>query len=333
MKIGVILPLTGDLSFLGEEMRNGISLAVEDINSKNERKIEITMEDSKMDPKEGVSAVNKLTDVDGVKYVHAFGTPVISAVQPITENKKIVLTGASIAPTILENSNYTLRIFYNLGQSLDKFTEFISQNNYTEIAVIYQSGEAWERQVIKLEESGIKFIRKEKFNMGERDFRTMLLKIKDSKPELIILLAYGSHFPSIFQQLEELNMGNIPVLGGLDFLEVPKESKDLYKNAIFTIPSFNILPAGKSKEFIQEYENKFRTIPTHQAAYAYDTITLLYLGATGTDGTPQRVIDYIKNLGSYEGAIGHIEILPNGDTKGTLSFATYNNGTITLYKG
>ena len=127
-------------------------------------------------------------------------------------------------------------------------------------------------------------------------------------------------------------MEDILVLGGLDFLEVPKESIDLYKNVVFVVSSFNINPTEKSNKFIQKYETNFKSTPTHQAAYAYDTINLLYLGITNTDGSPQQVIKYLKNLGTYEGVVGEIEILPNGNTKSKLSFATYKNGEVVPYE-
>jgi branched-chain amino acid transport system substrate-binding protein len=332
IKIGAILPLTGSMSYIGEEIKNGISMAMEDINSKNKIKIEPIFEDSKMDPKEGVSAVNKLIDVDKIKYIHVFGTPVISAVRPITESKAVILTGVSIAPTILQNANYTLRIFYNLDQALERFTEFIEKENHTKIAILYQNGEAWERQVMSLEQQGLSFIKKEKFDMGEKDFRTRLLKIKESNPDLIIVIGYGSHFPSIFQQMEELGMQNITVFGGLDFLEVPKETVNLYENAVFIVPSFNIEPAKKSSNFIEEYERKFVNKPTHQTAYAYDTIQLLYTAITKTDGSPEQVIAYLKEVGTYDGVVGQIEFFPDGNTKSTLSFATYKNGSVVPYK-
>ena len=332
IKIGAILPLTGQIALLGEELKNGIALAVEDINLNNKNRLEVVYEDSKVDPKEGISAVNKLIDIDGVNYIHVAATPIITAVQPITEEKKVIITGTSISPAILENADYTLRVFYNLEQALKKFTEFINQKSYSHVAVFYQNGDAWEQQVAELEKEGINFIKKEKFNTGEKDFKTMLLKIKDSNPDLLVVFGYGSHFPILFQQIEELGMNNIKILGGLDFLEVPQENFDLYKNAVFVVPSFNINPTKKSTEFIQQYENKFGKKPTHQAAYVYDAVNLYYLGLNNTDGTSSDIINYLKNLNSYNGVVGQIEILQNGDTRSSLTFAVYKDGKVVPYE-
>jgi len=328
IKIGTILPLTGQISMLGEELRNGISLSIEDINLESEKKLEMIYEDSKLDSKEGILAVNRLINIENVKYIHIAATPIITAVQPITENKEVIITGTSIAPSILKDTDYTLRIFYNLEQALEKFVGFIDQKDYSKIAILYQNGESWERQVDSLEKQGIDFVKKESFNVGEKDFRTRLLKIKDSNPDMIIIFGYGSHFPTLFRQIEELGMQDIQVLGGLDFLEVPQENLNLYKNVVFVTPSFNLNPTEKSQEFIKKYTERFGKIPTHQAAYAYDAINLYYLGLINTDGSSEEIMNYLKNLSEYQGVVGEIEILQNGDTKSSLSFAQYKNGKI-----
>ncbi|MFX0212351.1 MAG: ABC transporter substrate-binding protein, partial [Candidatus Hodarchaeota archaeon] len=199
-------------------------------------------------------------------------------------------------------------------------------------AVFYQNGEAWERQVQGLENNGVNFIVKQKFDMGEKDFRTMLFKIKNSQPDLIVVLGYGSHFPILFKQIEEVGLKEIPVLGGLDFLEVPEGDLGLYSQVAFVVPDFNVNPSFKSQKFIENFEEKFDTKPTHQAAYTYDIVELLYLGVRNTDANSENVVNYMKNMKSYEGVVGSIEILQDGDTKSSLTFATYKNGELAPYE-
>ena len=293
-------------------------------------KIEIIYEDSKLDPKEAVSIINSLYETKNVTHVYAWGTPVISGIQPITESNHIVMFAGSISPSVVQGKNYTVRLFYNLQQALGKFSEFIKNNNVSRLSVLYQNGDSWERQVGGLEKSGVAFNVKERFDIGERDFKTALIKIKESKPDVIILLGYGSHFPQIFKQAKELGI-NTAVLGGLDFLEVPKDELYLYDTSIFVVPSFNVYPNGNSLDFIKKYESKFNKTPDHQASYAYDTINFFYLSLEKTDGSADEVIKFIKNFGYYNGVSGRIEILPNGDTKSDLVFATYKNGKIVAY--
>ena len=51
LRIGALLPLTGDAASYGEDCRHGIELAVENARKKQPRQIEIIFEDTKADPK------------------------------------------------------------------------------------------------------------------------------------------------------------------------------------------------------------------------------------------------------------------------------------------
>ena len=73
IKIGAILPLTGKASNLGEDMRQAINLALEEINRQRDRKIEVIYEDEKCDPKEAVSGYKNLVSIHGVKIIIGAG--------------------------------------------------------------------------------------------------------------------------------------------------------------------------------------------------------------------------------------------------------------------
>src|SRR5688500_9160494 len=72
LKIGALLPLTGSGANYGKSLKQGIDLAVDDINRAggvNGQRIEIVYEDSQSDPRTGISGFNKLAGVDKVPVV------------------------------------------------------------------------------------------------------------------------------------------------------------------------------------------------------------------------------------------------------------------------
>ena len=108
---------------------------------------------------------------------------------------------------------------------------------------------------------------------------------------------------------------------------MPSEDLWLYEGAVFVVPEFNLVKNGFSDRYYEAFGKK----PTHQGAYAYDGVNLLYDAIINTDGISEEVIKYIKNLNNYTGVVGEIELLSNGDTKSNLVFVTYSNGTIVKY--
>lgn len=67
LKIGAILPLTGDLAYVGQEMQRGMGLALQEADNPN---IKIIYEDDlTFDIKSSVNAANKLVNLDKVDVV------------------------------------------------------------------------------------------------------------------------------------------------------------------------------------------------------------------------------------------------------------------------
>ncbi|MDR2097641.1 MAG: ABC transporter substrate-binding protein, partial [Spirochaetaceae bacterium] len=72
IKIGGIFPLSGNVAVYGVEARNGILLAIEEINAAggvNGKKIELISEDDEGNPEKSVNAYNKLTAKDKVNII------------------------------------------------------------------------------------------------------------------------------------------------------------------------------------------------------------------------------------------------------------------------
>ena len=87
VKIGAILPLTGDAAQYGKACRCGMDLAVKQLNAQGGvlgKTLCIIYEDSQAVPSTAVSAINKLIAVDGVKLIigDMFSSPTL-AIAPI----------------------------------------------------------------------------------------------------------------------------------------------------------------------------------------------------------------------------------------------------------
>ena len=69
IKVGLVVPLTGDIKTFGESTRNGVMLAIDEANAGggvNGKKIEVIATDDKNDPTETGNAGSKLLDMDRV---------------------------------------------------------------------------------------------------------------------------------------------------------------------------------------------------------------------------------------------------------------------------
>ncbi|TVQ46107.1 MAG: amino acid ABC transporter substrate-binding protein [Gloeocapsa sp. DLM2.Bin57] len=109
LKIGTLVPTTGDLSSIGQNMPLAADLAVETINAcggVNGQPVTIVHEDSQTDPAAGASAMTKLAEVDRVAgVVGAFASSVsTAAVDTAVRNQIMLISPGSTSPVFTERA-------------------------------------------------------------------------------------------------------------------------------------------------------------------------------------------------------------------------------------
>jgi neutral amino acid transport system substrate-binding protein len=109
LKLGALLPVTGDLSSIGQNMPVAIKLAVETINAcqgVNENPVTLVAEDDQTDPSVGSTAMTKLAEVDRVAgVVGSFASSVSSAaVDVAVRNKVMLVSPGSTSPVFTERA-------------------------------------------------------------------------------------------------------------------------------------------------------------------------------------------------------------------------------------
>ncbi|MEY2984944.1 MAG: Branched-chain amino acid transporter, amino acid-binding protein [Cyanobacteriota bacterium] len=109
LKLGALLPATGDLSAIGQNMPLAVQLAVDTINDcggVNGQPVTVVIEDDQTDPTAGVSAMTKLAEVDQVAgVVGSFASSVSSAAIPIAvKNKVMMISPGSTSPVFTQQA-------------------------------------------------------------------------------------------------------------------------------------------------------------------------------------------------------------------------------------
>ncbi|MDJ0727489.1 MAG: ABC transporter substrate-binding protein [Prochloraceae cyanobacterium] len=109
LKIGSLLPKTGDLASIGQNLGVAIELAVETINNcggVNGDPVTLINQDSQTDPSAASAAMTKLTEVDRVAgVVGAFASSVSSsAVKIAARNRVMMISPGSTSPVFTEGA-------------------------------------------------------------------------------------------------------------------------------------------------------------------------------------------------------------------------------------
>ncbi len=177
LKLGALLPVTGDLSSIGANMPEAVKLAVDEINAcdgVNGQPVTLVTEDSQTDPAAGGAAMTKLAEVDRVAgVVGAFGSSVSGAAVGIAaQNKVMLISPGSTSPVFTDQAKngdfngYWARTAppdtYQ-AQALAALAQKRGFKNVSTVAINNDYGVAFEQQFVgAFEKSGGKILTKDK---------------------------------------------------------------------------------------------------------------------------------------------------------------------------
>lgn len=263
-KVGVILPQTGDLSFLGEFMSNSLLL--------DSTAVEYYIEDCSGNPKDAALAAQKLISVNDVDYIVSSLSFLSEAINPICKQNKVPHFILSFSP-VLTNENNVIQPFVNSYQEAEAFINYIQGSNVKSVVFLRHietdADYVFEHYTKhKLDELGIKVNSIQFDNNTVRDFKSEVLKVKQINPDLLVIQALAYNIPSLISSLNAYNV-DIPLLGDLNFLDI---QDDELKKSLNGIPfvGLNYVLSENYSHFTRSYTKMYSKQPFALGVFAYD---------------------------------------------------------------
>lgn len=337
IKIGVIVPLTGEAASYGDAWKKGAELAVEKTKNEYGIKIEAVYEDSQMLPANAVTAAQKLINVDKVKAIVIGSSRETLAAAPIAESNKILLMTAGSSQEITKAGDYVFRIYPSDLYQGNDLADLAMKKGYTKLAVLsvlddYGKG-LTEVFKTRIEKRGGKVEIVENFvPEGATDFKTQLNKIAGVKPEVVLIFAYKIHYPLILKQMEELNM-HIPILASEAMYDqdVLKSAGKLVESILLT--NYTEPKTKEYEEFVSLHKEKYGTEPGPFSAGFYDNTILVLKALIENKGNTGEAKNWLYNVKDWHGATGVTNFDENGDVVGK-SYTPYiiKNGQFVPYE-
>ncbi|MFZ6725259.1 ABC transporter substrate-binding protein [Undibacterium sp. MH2W] len=318
IKIGVSGPLTGGSAPMGVSMRDGVKLAVAEINAKGGvlgRQLQIVERDDEAKNERGVQVAQELINKERVVATVGYAnTGVAIASQRFYQNAKIpvmnnvatgsIVTKQFVAPEFTEN--YIFRNAANdTVQSAMIVDEAVVKRKFTKVAILADStnyGQLGREDLERtLAAKGIKPVAVEKFNIKDVDMTAQLLKAKQGGAQVILTYGIGPELAQIANGMEKLGW-KVPMIGSWtlsmgNFLDNAGKNGDGASMPQTFIQDPN---TPKRKAFIEAYQKSYKIdrIPSPvSAAQGYDSIYLLAaaMKQAGTTDGP-KVREALENL-------------------------------------
>lgn len=325
-RIGAILPLTGNASTIGEQMKSGMELAVDDLNAAGGiagKSLRVIFEDSKNDPKEGVSLFNRLTSTEKVPVVVSAMTGVTKAIIPLSATTKTVVmaTGAS-ASGITHGSDYAYRLFITADLDATTMAKFAADKlGLSKVAIVHVNddfGVSFSRIFKSTFEANPSksVVYEEAFEKGTTDFRSLVTKLKEVSPDGIYLLGYDNNLGILPLQIRQAGIkAPIMSIGTIGQPSVREQAGEALDGAYFTTTDYAAdKPTNPEAEtFTASYLKKFGKAPTYFSAFSYDAVHVLADAISEGGASPDAIRNSLSSGKLYHGAMGDIHFTSDRD--------------------
>ncbi|WP_211472695.1 ABC transporter substrate-binding protein [Collimonas humicola] len=326
IKIGVSGPFTGGSAPMGVSMRDGVKLAVADINAHGGvlgRQLQLVERDDEAKNERGVQVAQELINKEKVVGTVGFiNTGVALASQRFYQEAKIpvinnVATGSIITKQFVapaQKDNYVFRTSANdTIQSAMIVDEAVVRQKHSKVAILADStnyGQLGREDLERaLAAKGIKPVAVEKYNLKDVDMTAQLLKAKQGGAEVVLTYGIGPELAQIANGMEKLNW-KVPLIGSWtlsmgNFIDNAGKNGDGARMPQTFIQDGN---TAKRKAFIEAYQKAYKIdrMPSPvSAAQGYDSLYLLAAAikqAGSTDGV--KVREALENLnGTVDGVV------------------------------
>jgi branched-chain amino acid transport system substrate-binding protein len=214
-KFGVMLPLTGQGSGIGESFRRGIELAVKDINAgggAGGMQLEPVYQDHLGTAEGGASAANKLINLDKLPYVIASFSSVVLATAPVAARSKVLVINAGGSDERLLNLPY---VYNNQMMAKDlqaPLLKYVMAKTGAKTAALITSDDAYGVSGRKTYKDlwpslgGGEIVADEVYALAATDMTPQLEKIKSKNPDVVLMIATGGQAGVIVKQARSLGL-------------------------------------------------------------------------------------------------------------------------------
>jgi branched-chain amino acid transport system substrate-binding protein len=335
IRIGAVLPLTGQNAQYGLWTQQGIDMAVDEINTaagtNSDNKIQILYQDSAGDPKTGVTATQQLISTQGIKFLIVINSGVVVAAAPIAESNHVILMNPAAANAAIRKAGDYIFSNINDAKSEANFMAKYMKNtlNIDSAAILnatsaYQisAADAFEEQFKAL---GGKIVAHESFDENATEVRTQLTKLRSTNVNAVYTPAISKNAALILRQAQEL--GFKPKWFSATAFEGP-EVQEIAGSADGVIYTSSVLNKDdpQVKEFMRRFQERYGKDPEVYSATAYDAVHILYSGIQKGGYNPDRVKDYLYTLKNFPGPSGPTTFEADGGVSNPIVLKVVRNG-------
>ncbi|MCX6804349.1 MAG: penicillin-binding protein activator [Candidatus Diapherotrites archaeon] len=281
LRVGLVVPLTGAVSQLGNDFVNGFMLAKDDLNNPH---IRVYVEDSQSTAVGGVNAAKKLLDVQNVDVLVSLQSAVVMPVLDIADDYNVPLIATLIsANNFTQRSKNAFRLYSPAKQNAELMADFANKQSFQTVSfltVLDEYGQSMKESFKEKFNGQILF--DESFEVGQQDYRTFLMKLPDNS--VLFFVGYNQHYINLLKERQELGK-KITILSNENFVSKYLQSQSgLLLTDGYAVAPVSILFITQNNKFNNDFAKKYSHAPDFLSPFGYDVF--MVLDKTEKNGKP-----------------------------------------------
>lgn len=329
IKLGLMCPLTGKWASEGQDMKNIVSLLVDETNAAggiNGKKVELVVEDDAGDPRTAALAAQKLAGAGVVAVIGTYGSAVTEASQNIIAEAGLVHVGTG--STSIRLTEKGLPLFFRTCPRDDAqgaaAAEAIVKGGFKKVALLhdkssYAKGLADESRKA-LEKAGVEIVFYDALTPGERDYTAILTKLKSAAPDVVFFTGYYPETGMLLRQKKEMGW-DVPMMGGdaanhQDLVKIA--GADAARGYFFISPPLpQDMDTQEARHFLEAYKARYQSVPVSVwAVVAGDAYKVIEAALAAGNTDPEDMAQWLKQLKDMPGLTGKLGFDEKGDRVG-----------------
>ncbi len=323
IKIGMSLPLTGRIAFIGEGMRNAALMAREQLGN-TRYNYEIIFEDDQLDPKLTAGAANKLINIDKVDAIVSVDSGPGNVVTPIATRNNVIHFGLALSPEVYKGDTNFVHWTSPAVQS-ELLIKELQKRGIKKVGVFRSKYEDQDVQMAdlraKIKNTDIEIVTDQVFHVSETDFRSQIAQAKQTRPDIYAILAMSPALEILTKQMREAGIHTpLTTIGAFE----SSQELDLFEG------DWYVSAAEPNSGFISRYKEKYNANPPVCAGNAYDIVNLFVTAVekigTSKKPTAHEIARELKKIRNFKGALGNLNIDENGIVQSEAKLKMVKNG-------
>ena len=313
IKIGVMTPMSGPMSSLGNHKLNGIKMFFEQSGMKiGSRPVSLIIEDTEFKPQEALRKARKLVEADQVDVLLGVLSSAVGYAMKeyVARAQKVWVTTGAAADGIFRKKNnnpYAFRASLSVWQANQPIGTWLADKGFKRVLLTgpdYAMGrEAVEAFRSTFVVKGAQKVGEVFVPIGTSDFAPYLSQIKKAEPDLVYASYAGADAVRFVQQFASFGLGSSIKLAGYGYLA----EEDLFAAqgdaAVGIQTALNWaygLDTPENKAFIAEYRNRYKDTATVDAVAGYIGAQIVSEAIKSLDGNVRDQLALSKAVGAVK---------------------------------